>query len=118
AFRLLMPPGVCACQLSSPAARLAWAWSHGEPLPPPPSQEPDDDHTPGCPASPFAVGMYVKPSPVPLRPPLTFDHPPQPDAPPSSPAAPAPEADAAPPLPSPFRPPGPALYLTGCTFLL
>ncbi len=57
--RLLMPPGICVCKLSPPAARLLLAVC-GKALP---VQElpDDDDHHPGCPACFLAVGMGVAP---------------------------------------------------------
>jgi hypothetical protein len=79
ALRLLMPPGICACKLSSPAARLlADFFRTARPLPPvaPPDAE-DDDHAPGCPASPLAVAMGLKPASHPILPPdLALERPP------------------------------------------
>jgi hypothetical protein len=79
ALRLLMPPGICACKLSSPAARLlADFFQPAKPLPPvaPPDAE-DDDHAPGCPASPLAVAMGLKPASHPILPPdLALERPP------------------------------------------
>jgi hypothetical protein len=61
-LRLLMPPGICVCKLSSPAARfLAAAWGAQLPPPPPPPTHTDDDHAPGCPASSLAEGLGVAP---------------------------------------------------------
>jgi hypothetical protein len=61
-LRLLMPPGICVCKLSSPAARyLAAAWGARLPPPPPPPTHTDDDHAPGCPASSLAEGLGVAP---------------------------------------------------------
>ena len=57
--RLLMPPGICVCKLSSPAARLFMA-ACGEELPERDLPD-DDDHHPGCPACFLAVGMGVAP---------------------------------------------------------
>jgi hypothetical protein len=64
-LRLLMPPGICVCKLSSPASRwLAAAWGAELPPPPPPTHT-DDDHAPGCPASSLAEGLGVAPPPGP-----------------------------------------------------
>src|SRR5436190_24201005 len=49
-----MPPGICACQHSSAAARL-----FTEPVSEPPEE--NDEHTPGCPASFLSTGMGVSP---------------------------------------------------------
>jgi hypothetical protein len=79
ALRLLMPPGICACKLSSPAARLlASFFQTGRPqIPAPPADAEDDDHAPGCPASPLAVGMGLKPASHPILPPdLALERPP------------------------------------------
>ena len=74
--RMLMPPGICACKWSAPAARLLVTLSQGE-RPIPSEEERDDDHEPGCPASPLATGMGVKPPSEPLLPPsLALDLPP------------------------------------------
>ena len=61
-LRLLMPPGICACKLSSPAAKLLAAALGGTPVSlPGDSSEDDLDHSPGCPASDLAQGMGVAP---------------------------------------------------------
>jgi hypothetical protein len=61
-LRLLMPPGICVCKLSSPASRLLAAALGAElPPPPPPPTHTTDDHDPGCPASPLAEGLGVAP---------------------------------------------------------
>jgi hypothetical protein len=61
-LRLLMPPGICVCKWSSPAARfLAAARGAKLPAPPPPPTHADDDHAPGCPASSLAEGLGVAP---------------------------------------------------------
>lgn len=74
--RLLMPPGICACKWTSPAARLLLALAHSERQIPTPSESDDDDHEAGCPASPLAVGMGVKPPCEPILPPaLALDLP-------------------------------------------
>lgn len=74
-LRLLMPPGICACQWSSPAARLLIALTQGNrQIPIEDQRGSDDDHDAGCPASPLAAGMGVKPSCDPLLPPpLSLD---------------------------------------------
>lgn len=70
ALRLLMPPGICACQWSSPAARLLISLAQSDKqIPPEPQHDSDDDHDAGCPASPLAVGMGVAPPCQPLFPP-------------------------------------------------
>jgi hypothetical protein len=78
ALRLLMPPGICACKLSSPAARLlADFFQTARPQPPTPPDAEDDDHAPGCPASPLAVAMGLKPASHPILPPdLALERPP------------------------------------------
>jgi hypothetical protein len=65
-LRLLMPPGICVCKLSSPASRLLLA-ACGQEIPDRNSgdEEADDDHHPGCPASFLSVGMGVAPPPGP-----------------------------------------------------
>lgn len=77
-LRLLMPPGICACKWSSPAARLLVAFLQSErdiPNPDDPNDK-DDDHEPGCPASPLAAGMGVVPPSEPSLPPsLSLDMP-------------------------------------------
>jgi hypothetical protein len=60
-LRLLLPPGICVCEWSSPAARLLIALLNGQRQVPPQQEPDDDDHAPGCPASPLAVGMGVRP---------------------------------------------------------
>jgi hypothetical protein len=84
ALRLLMPPGICACKWSSPAARLLVALAQSErDIPSSNDSGDEDDDAPGCPASPLAVGMGVKPPSEPLLPPgLSLDPlPPTPEAP-------------------------------------
>ena len=79
ALRLLMPPGICACKLSSPAARLLAAFFRADrpQQPPAPTDAEDDDHAPGCPASPLAVGMGLVPASHPILPPdLALERPP------------------------------------------
>lgn len=65
-LRLLMPPGICACKWNAPAARLLLAVVQTEKDVPDPVPEDPNDHEPGCPASPFAVGMGVRPPAEPL----------------------------------------------------
>ena len=74
-LRLLMPPGICACQWSSPAARMLLALTQSDrQLPSEPQRDNEDDHDAGCPASPLAVGMGVAPPCDPLLPPgLSLD---------------------------------------------
>lgn len=113
-LRLLMPPGICACKWSSPAARLLVALLQSERQVPVEEERDDDDHAPGCPASPLAVGMGVAPPCEPLLPPgLSFDPPPplhsiQPVASIDAGEAPSSRAD----------PPQAALYLTLRALLL
>jgi hypothetical protein len=69
-LRLMMPPGICACQWSSPAARLLLALTQSNrQIPSEPQRDNDDDHDAGCPASPLAAGMGVAPPCDPLFPP-------------------------------------------------
>jgi hypothetical protein len=79
-IRMLMPPGICVCKWNSPAARFLVAlWQSDRQVPV--EEERDDDHAPGCPASPLAVGMGVKPPSEPLLPPdLSLDLPPPPES--------------------------------------
>ncbi len=61
-LRLMMPPGICACQWSSPAARLLLTLTQSNrQIPIEPQRESEDDHDAGCPASPLAAGMGVAP---------------------------------------------------------
>jgi len=74
AIRLLMPPGICVCKWSSPAARFLVALLQSDRQVPIEQERDDDDHDAGCPASPLATGMGVKPPSVPLLPPgLSLD---------------------------------------------
>ncbi len=76
-IRLLMPPGICVCKWNSPAARFLVALLNTDREVPVEEDREDDDHAPGCPASPLAVGMGVKPSAEPPLPPgLSLDPPP------------------------------------------
>jgi hypothetical protein len=79
-LRLLMPPGICACQWSSPAARLLIALTQGDrKIPIEQQRESDDDHDAGCPASPLAAGMGIAPPCEPFLPPgLALDSLPSP----------------------------------------
>jgi hypothetical protein len=67
--RLLMPPGICVCKWTSPAARVLVALAQSERQVPNEQDWDDGDHDPGCPASPLAVGMGVRPASEPLLPP-------------------------------------------------
>jgi hypothetical protein len=69
-LRLLMPPGICACQWSSPAARLLIGIAQSDrQIPNEPQRDNEDDHDAGCPASPLSAGMGVAPPFDPLLPP-------------------------------------------------
>lgn len=69
-LRLLMPPGICACQWSSPAARMLIALTQSDrQIPSEPQRDSEDDHDAGCPASPLSAGMGVAPPCDPLLPP-------------------------------------------------
>jgi hypothetical protein len=69
-LRLLVPPGVCLCKLSSPAARvLADLLGREAPAPEP---EEDEDHAAGCPASKVSEGLGVRPAPAPAQPDLAL----------------------------------------------
>ncbi|HZV04501.1 MAG TPA: hypothetical protein VE999_05375 [Gemmataceae bacterium] len=78
--RLLMPPGICACKWSSPAARLLVAISQSDrQIPVQQERDNDDDHDAGCPASPLSAGMGIIPPCEPHFPPgLALDPPPPP----------------------------------------
>jgi hypothetical protein len=81
ALRLLLPPGICVCKWNSPAARLLVAVLQTERQVPAEPESDDDDHAPGCPASPLAVGMGVRPPSEPLLPPaLSLDSLPPPES--------------------------------------
>jgi hypothetical protein len=75
--RLLMPPGICACKWSSPAARLLVALTQSDrQIPVQQERDNDDDHDAGCPASPLSAGMGVAPPCEPHFPPgLALDPP-------------------------------------------
>jgi hypothetical protein len=61
-LRLLVPPGICLCKLSSPASRLL-ASTLGKDLPPPPVESEDEHHHhDGCPASPLCEALGLRPA--------------------------------------------------------
>jgi hypothetical protein len=69
-LRLLVPPGMCLCKLSSPASRLL-ASVLGNDLPPPEGETDDHHHHDGCPASPLSTAMGLRPDgPGPIEMPL------------------------------------------------
>lgn len=73
-FRLLLPPGICVCKLSSPVAQLLILMAGSESSH---SQEDDEDHHPGCPASGLTAGLGVQPvTPSVTLPALSHDIPP------------------------------------------
>jgi hypothetical protein len=114
-MRLLMPPGICACKWSSPAARLLVAFfdrSRADTIPPPPVES-DDDHTPGCPASFLAVGMGVWP---PSEPPPSLVLAPETLSLPNASVAATPSAlpDSLPVPDDPSDPLSTSLYLSHC----
>ena len=111
-LRLLLPPGICVCKWNSPAARiLVDLFQTGKDIPPP---EPEDnDHAPGCPASPFAVGMGLRPaSPLPLILDPAFEMPPVAEVAPSGFCFTSATAE------PPCEPPEDTLYLTLRTLLI
>lgn len=113
-LRLLMPPGICACKWSSPAGRLLVALLQSQRAVPDSEERDDDDHAPGCPASPLAAGMGVKPPSEPLLPPvLSFDLLPPLE---SVQASGSPLIETTPPVP--FDSPPQPLYLTLRTFIV
>ena len=63
-LRLMAPPGICLCKLNASAILFPQGTVPSE------SDEPDDDHAPGCPCSPLAAGMGlrvpVESAPVPV----------------------------------------------------
>ena len=113
-LRLLLPPGICVCKWSSPAARLLVALMNSERQAPPQQESDDDDHAPGCPASPLAVGMGVRPPSETVWPPdLSLD--PLPPLESAQPFAPlCCERENSLPLDLPHSP----MYLTVCALLL
>jgi hypothetical protein len=120
--RLLLPPGICVCKLTAPASRLLILLLRAKPpaLPANPSNEPEEDHAPGCPASILSTGMYVKPSEVPTRPALTFDHPLRPGLLESTAIVvpPSQSQQRWEPLESWQAPPDDPVYLTTCSLLI
>jgi hypothetical protein len=79
-LRLLMPPGICVCKLSSPAARLL-AQVLGNELPAPPTETDHDDHDDGCPAGPLKEALGLRPAgPGPIELPFVALLPVLPDA--------------------------------------
>jgi hypothetical protein len=60
--RILVPPCMCLCKLEARASR-AVAWVLGADDTPPPHEEQDHDHHPGCPASYLSLGLGLKPLP-------------------------------------------------------
>lgn len=109
--RVMLPPGVCVCQLSGLSARLA-AHLAGREQPPPPPED-DHGHDPGCPASPLSAALGLKPSHVPQHA-IAFVAPSL-DLAADAPAFTPPEE--LPSLPAAW-PPDPHLYLTHCSFLI
>jgi hypothetical protein len=110
--RLLMPPGVCICKLSSPATRMLAAALGSEA----PASEPEDDndHSPGCPASPLAAGLGVAPPSGPGKVALALNLVSVlPDLPSLDAVQAVCPADTLPPEPS-----GGAIYLTVCALLI
>ena len=68
-LRLLVPPGICLCKLSSPVSRFL-ASALGNDLPAPPV-ETDGHHDDGCPASPLKEALGLRPAgPGPIELPL------------------------------------------------
>jgi hypothetical protein len=61
-LRLMAPPGICLCKVSSPATAF-FADLFGKDAPPT-EQDDDDDHAPGCPASKLSEGMGLRPANV------------------------------------------------------
>lgn len=108
-LRLLLPPGICVCKLSSPVARLAVRILGGEM---PPAAPEGDDHHPGCPASMLALGLGVKP----VAP--SVDPPDAPSIAPLLPSTPAPLVgfEAAPPAHAVIFSAAP-LYVSHCALL-
>ena len=81
-LRLLLPPGICVCKLSTPAA-VAVARVVGGNLPAPVPED-HDDHHPGCPASVLSLGLGLKPAPPVLDAPAIVFFAPMPSLPVSS----------------------------------
>jgi hypothetical protein len=71
ALRLLVPPGICLCKLSSPASRLLADALGNEPLSLPAETEHHDDHHDGCPAGGLCEALGLRPAgPGPIELPL------------------------------------------------
>lgn len=116
-LRMLMPPGICACKLSSPAARFVQTFLETGRLTLPPLERDDiedDDHSPGCPASFLATGMGVHPpvEPVILTPLPALDRPPV------FLAVEGPVEVALQPVETLAHPPDDPLYLTLCALVI
>ncbi|MFO0846254.1 MAG: hypothetical protein U0797_28390 [Gemmataceae bacterium] len=110
-LRLLMPPGVCVCKLSSPAVHLLCLALGGEPPVTAPEHD-DHDHHPGCPASGLSEGLGVQPAAVHLdHPSLSLDCP-------VPPFGLAPDATAETPLDPTSLPRSTPLYVSRCAWLL
>lgn len=110
-LRLLMPPGVCVCKLSSPAVRLLSLALGGE-APVLAPEHDDHDHHPGCPASGLTEGLGVQPASVQL------DHPtPSLDSPIQFPAL-TPLSTTSPDLDHALFPRTTPLYVSRCAWLL
>jgi hypothetical protein len=70
ALRLLVPPGICLCKLSSPTSRLLIELLNSDPSIPV-ENESEDDHHDGCPCSAVNEGMGLRPAgPGPIDVPL------------------------------------------------
>jgi hypothetical protein len=70
AARLMAPPGICLCKVTSPAVG-SFLHLLGKDVPPV-APEPVEDHDPGCPASGLSEAMGLQPPPVMLLPPLAL----------------------------------------------
>jgi hypothetical protein len=110
-LRLLMPPGICVCKLSSPALRVLAILT--DTTPPAPPAEDDHEHLPGCPASHLAEGLGVAPpsGPGPFTlPPAGWLNPA------AAPAGPSAGDSLTPPGAAPFD--SPPLYVRQCALLI
>jgi hypothetical protein len=114
-LRVLLPPGICICTWTAPAARLLAVCLATDAPVSAPATEHEDDHAPGCPASIFSTGLGVKPpaGPFVLPPDLAGLVPTDPAATAPGTALPLPLA-----FPSDCLPPAEGLYLTLCALLL
>jgi hypothetical protein len=109
--RLLVPPGVCVCDLPCLAAALPGVVLQCDEDAPPEHEH--DEHAPGCPCSPLSAVLGLRPSPAPppavaavaLSPDLAADAPPL-----SAHDEPRPLSGA--------RPAESPLYLTHCSLLV